>query len=95
VDKEPLEPIAFPIKEYGQFILNVKRLFPEFKLLLAFATRSLRFGRWQDGRGHISDKYGNKEIYSEEHQENWCSCADLILQYCSDPILILFNLGAW
>ena len=35
VDKEPLEPIAFPSKEYEEFIKNVKKILPDCKLLIA------------------------------------------------------------
>jgi hypothetical protein len=29
----------------------------------------------------------------EEYIENWCSCADLILQYCSDPNTYIVQFG--
>jgi hypothetical protein len=94
VDKEPLEPIAFPSKEYGQFIINVKRLFPESKFLLAvrdpLATIWSMMGRtWGESLTNMETKRFNIEDYIE----NWCSCADLILQYCSDPNTYIVQFG--
>ena len=93
-DKEPLEPIAFPSKEYGQFIINVKRLFPESKLLLAvrdpIATIWSMIGRtWGESLTNME----SKRFTIEEYTENWCSCAVLILQYCSDPNTYIVQFG--
>jgi hypothetical protein len=94
VDKEPLEPIAFPSKEYGQFIINVKRLFPESKLLLAvrdpIATIWSMTGRtWGDSLTNME----TKRFTIDEYIENWCSCADLILHYWSDPNTYVVQFG--
>jgi len=94
VDKEPLEPIAFPSKEYGPFIINVKRLFPECKLLLTvrdpFATVWSMAGRtWGESLTNME----TKSFTIEEYTENWSSCADLLLQYCSDPNTYIVQFG--
>ncbi|MBL0344287.1 hypothetical protein [Candidatus Villigracilis affinis] len=51
VDKEPLEPIAFPSKGYEQFIVNTRLLFLKPKSCLPFVTRSPRFGLCRQGLG--------------------------------------------
>lgn len=94
VDKEPLEPIAFPSKEYGQFISNVRELFPESKLLLAvrepIATIwSMRGRDW----GSSLTNMQSKRFTLEEYVENWCSCADIVLKYCSDPGTYVVQFG--
>jgi hypothetical protein len=94
VDKEPLEPIAFPSKEYRQFIINMKRLFPESKLLLAIRDPiatiwSMRKRTWGESLTNIE----TKKFTVEEYIENWCSCADLILQYRSDPNTYIVQFG--
>jgi hypothetical protein len=94
VDKEPLEPIAFPSKDYGKFIANVKRLFPESKLLLAvrdpLATIwSMTERTWGESLANTE----SKRFTIEEHTKNWCSCTDLILRYCSDPNTYIVQFG--
>jgi len=94
IDKEPLEPIAFPAKEYGQFIINVKRLFPQSKLLLAvrdpIATIWSMTGRsWGESLMNME----TKRFTIEEYAGNWCSCADIILEYCSDPNTYVVQFG--
>jgi hypothetical protein len=94
MDKEPLEPIAFPSKKYGQFVLNVKRLFPESKLLLAVRDPvatiwSMTRRTWGSSLTHMETRRFTIEAYVE----NWCSCADLVLQYCSDPNTYIVQFG--
>jgi hypothetical protein len=94
VDKEPLEPIAFPSREYGTFLLNVRRLFPELKLLLLvrdpLATIwSMSERTW----GESLTDGGGKHFTIEEYAQNWCSCADLVLRYCSDPQTCVVQFG--
>lgn len=94
LDKEPLEPTAFPSKGYRQFIGNVRRLFPESKLL--FAIRDPIATVWSMSRRTWGSSLTNIEPRRstvEEHTENWCSCADLILQYCSDPEAYIVQFG--
>jgi hypothetical protein len=94
VDKEPLEPIAFPSKDYGQFIFNVKKLFPNFKLLLAIREPvatiwSMSQRTWGESLTNIE----TRKFTIEEYIENWCSCADLILRYRSDPNTYIVQFG--
>jgi len=86
IDKEPLEPIAFPSKDYEKFIVNVKRLFPESKLILVIRDPiatiwSMKNRTWGSSLTGIE----SKEFTLDEYIENWCSCADLISKYISDP----------
>jgi len=94
VEKEPLEPIAFPTKEYERFIINIKRLFPELKLLLAIRDPIATI--WSMTRrtwGESLTKMETKRFALEEYIENWCSCADLVLRYCSDPNNYIVQFG--
>lgn len=94
VDKEPLEPIAFPSKEYGQFIRNVKKILPNSKIL--FAVRDPIATIWSMSQRTWGESLVNTETRRftiDEHIENWCSCADLILQYCSDPNIYVVQFG--
>jgi hypothetical protein len=86
IDKEPLEPIAFPLKDYSQFLINVRRLFPESKLLLIIRDPIATI--WSMTRRTWGESLTNmetKRFTLEEHIENWCSCVDLILRYRTDP----------
>jgi hypothetical protein len=94
IDKEPLEPIAFPSKDYGPFIINMKRLFPESKLV--FAVRDPIATIWSmAGRtwGSSLTNVESKRFTIEEYIENWCSCVDLILQHCSDTKTYIVQFG--
>ena len=94
IDKEPLEPIAFPSKEYGQFLFNVRKIFPESKILLV--VRDPIATVWSMSKRAWGESLTNnqtKRFTIEEYQENWCSCADLILQYCSDPNTYIVQFG--
>ena len=94
VDKEPLEPIAFPSKEYAKFIFNVKRLLPESKLLLAIRDPIATI--WSMSQRTWGSSLTNTETRRftlEEHIENWCSCAELILSYRSDLNTYIVQFG--
>ena len=94
VDKEPLEPIAFPSKDYEKFLINVRTLIPKSKLLLAIRDPvatiwSMTRRTWGESRTNRE----TKRFTIEEHQENWSSCADLVLKYCSDPNTYIVQFG--
>ena len=94
VDKEPLEPIAFPSKEYGRFLLNMRQLFPESKFLLAIrhpiaTVWSMSQRTW----GESLMDTERRGFTLQEYIDNWCSCADLILQYSSDPNTYIVQFG--
>ena len=86
VDKEPLEPVAFPSREYGRFLVHVRTLFPGSKILLVVrgpvaTIWSMSQRTWGESLVNME----SKRFTIEEYAQNWCSCADLILQYWSDP----------
>jgi len=94
IDKEPLEPIAFPSKDYGRFIANMEMLFPDPTLL--FAMRDPIAPIWSMSRRAWGESLTNvetKRFTIEEHQENWSSVADLVLKYSSDPNTYIVQFG--
>jgi hypothetical protein len=94
IDKEPLEPIAFPSKDYQKFIINFRRLFAKSKLLLTIRDPIATI--WSMTRrtwGNSLTNVESKKFTIEEYAENWCSCANLILQYCSDPNTYIVQFG--
>lgn len=94
VDKEPLEPIAFPSRDYEQFLTSVRRLFPESKLL--FTVRDPIGTIWSMTRRTWGESLTNaesREFTIEEYMENWCSCVDLISQYNTDPQTYIVQFG--
>lgn len=94
VDKEPLEPIAFPSKGYAEFIADVKRLFPASRLL--FAIRDPLATVWSMSRrawGESLTQPTNQTFSLDEHVENWRSCTELIMQYRADPNAYIVQFG--
>jgi hypothetical protein len=94
LDKEPLEPVAFPSREYGRFLVHVRRLFPESKILLAVrdplaTVWSMSERTW----GESLTNGGTKQFTIEEYAQNWCACADLVLRYRSDPRTYVVQFG--
>jgi hypothetical protein len=94
LDKEPLEPIAFPSKDYGQFIINVKRMLPDSKLLLAIRDPlATIWSMSQRTWGSSLTDMETRRFTLEEYVENWRACADLIVQYRSDPNTYIVQFG--
>ena len=94
VDKEPLEPIAFPSKEYEEFIKNVKKILPDCKLLVAIRDPIATI--WSMSRRAWGESLTNvkKQRFTlEEYAENWCACADLTLKLSSDPTTYVVQFG--
>jgi hypothetical protein len=86
LDKEPLEPIAFPDADYALFLQNLRLLFPEGKLL--FMVRDPIATVWsmcQRKWGYSLVDYEPRTLTLDEHIENWCTCADIVLDYIDDP----------
>lgn len=86
VDKEPLEPIAFPDADYALFLKNLRLLFPEGKLL--FMVRDPISTIWsmcQRKWGYSLVGFEPRTLTLDEHIENWCTCADIVLDYIDDP----------
>jgi len=86
IDKEPLEPIAFPDEQYTEFLQNVWTIFPKMKFL--FMNRdplavvwSITSREWGGSLTHsISRKYTIKEAI-----RIWQCSAELVLEYASKP----------
>lgn len=94
VDKEPLEPIAFPSKDYATFISNVRKIFPEAKLLLAirdpFSTIwSMSRRTWGES---LSDKLKH-HFTLQEYIDTWKACAEVVLQYHGLPNVYVVQFG--
>ena len=82
VEKEPLEPIAFPDRAYNRFIENIMGIFPDMKII--FMVRDPIPTIWsmtQRDWGHSLSQGTLKRYSIEECVENWCECAALIQQY--------------
>lgn len=85
VEKEPLEPTAFPAKDYHKFIVNCRTVFPHSKLL--FVIRDPMATIWSMSSRRWGESLVNQEAKDftlDEYIENWCSCVELILSYQSD-----------
>ena len=85
IDKEPLEPIGFPDKNYASFLQNVRLLFPNAKLIFMIrdplaAIWSMQERKW----GYSLKNYTPHSFPLDTHIETWCECADLILEYADD-----------
>lgn len=85
IDKEPLEPIAFPDKNYALFLQNYRLLFPEGKLLFMVrdpfaAIWSMKERKW----GYSLKNYTPHSFLLDDHIQNWCDCTALILDYADD-----------
>ncbi len=94
VEKEPLEPIAFPLKDYDQFLINVRRLFPQMKFLLLIREPlatiwSMSNRKWGESLTGAQER----EFTLKEYTENWCACANLILKYQADPLTYIVHYG--
>lgn len=94
VEKEPLEPIAFPDKRYNTFLDHVRTVFPGARFLFMIrdpvaTVFSMRQREWGQ-----SLKTAEPRTFSlEEHVENWCSCVDCILRYADDPDTYICQYG--
>jgi len=94
VDKEPLEPIAFPAEDYEKFIFNVRQILPKAKLLLAIRDPlATIWSMSQRSWGESLTSEITKRFTLEEHIENWCACAELISQYCAEPNTYIVQFG--
>ncbi len=86
VDKEPLEPIAFPDKGYRKFLSRLRRVFPGSKLIFMLrdplaTTCSMMSRLW----GHTLNNSEPERLPVEAHIETWCTNARIVLDYVDDP----------
>lgn len=94
VDKEPLEPIAFPSRDYAKFVANVRKFLPEAKLLLAirdpFSTIwSMSRRTWGES---LSDEQQHR-FTLQEYIETWKAGAEIIIQYHELPNVYIVQFG--
>ncbi len=94
LDKEPLEPIAFPDKHYTAFLENIRAVLPETKLLLMVrhpvaSVSSMSQRKW----GYSLTDTPPQELSLEEHVETWCSSVESILKYADDPNTYICQFG--
>ncbi len=94
MDKEPLEPIAFPSRDYVKFVANVRKILPKAKLLLAirdpFSTIwSMSRRTW--GESLSAEQEHRFTLY--EHIETWKAGAEIVLQYHELPDVHVVQFG--
>ncbi len=94
LDKEPLEAIAFPAKDYESFITDFMRVFPSSKLLLVIRDPIATV--WSMARrtwGNSLTDAKNMRFSIDEYIENWRSCARLVLEYrsCANIYIVQFG----
>jgi hypothetical protein len=80
VDKEPLEPIAFPNGDYEDFMDSVRTLLPQVRFVFMLrepgaAIWSMRQRKW----GYSVTGLEPAEFSLEEHLKNWMKCAELLV----------------
>ena len=86
LDKEPLEPIAFPNKDYEKFLENVKLIFPEIKLIFSIRNPvSTIWSMTQRAWGESIKNFHQREFSLDSYIDNWCSCADLAIKISFGP----------
>lgn len=86
VDKEPLEPIAFPDRQYEDFLHSVRFIEPDAKII--FMVREPIGTVWSMSQrkwGYSLTEGEPRTFTLEEHVANWCACADIALEWASDP----------
>jgi hypothetical protein len=94
VDKEPLEPIAFPNREYSKFLENTRKLIPEAKFLFMIRDPIATIWSMMQQKWGCSLTEAEPRVFSiTEYIENWCACAELVLQYSTDPNSYICQFG--
>jgi hypothetical protein len=82
IEKEPLEPIAFPNRDYQLFLMHLEHLFPEMKIM--FIVRNPLNTIWSMMNREWGYSLASQELRSftlEECIQTWNACADLAIQY--------------
>jgi len=87
IDKEPLEPIAFPDLEYDSFLRHCRAVFPDLRII--FLVRdpvatvwSMTQREWGSSRRDIEPS----RLTFETHLRTWIDCADLAVKLRDDPL---------
>lgn len=94
VDKEPLEPIAFPLRDYKKFIINVGKIIPGAKIL--FAIRDPLATIWSMSRrtwGESLTEPQQRRFKLDEYIEDWNMCAELVLENYFAPNVYVVQFG--
>jgi len=85
IDKEPFMSIGFPDKDYLLFLENYRLLFPDGKLLFMIRDPLSTIWSMQERKwGYTLRDFTPCSFELEYYIENWCDCADLILDYAND-----------
>ena len=90
VEKEPLEPIAFPDEDYASFLSNVRKMFPDMKLLFMIRNPintiwSMMNRKW----GYSLASNQLRRFTLKECIRTWNTCASLALQYTREKNVFL------
>ena len=86
VDKEPLGPIALPDRNYQAYLESVRAIFPEVRLIMmSRGPVATIWSMTQRDYGHSLSVKSIRRYPLEEHIENWCASADLILKLAHQP----------
>lgn len=80
IDKEPLEPIAFPDRDYSEFVASVRAIFPDIKLIFMIRDPvSTIWSMTQRKWGYSLQGEEPRAFTLEEHIENWRAGVDTML----------------
>ena len=84
IDKEPLEPIAFPKEDYGAFLAHTRKIFPEIKILFIVRNPintiwSMMNREW----GYSLSSQNMRHFTLEECIRIWNANALLAVQYAT------------
>lgn len=85
LDKEPLEPTAFPDRNYAEFIGNMREIYPKMKFI--YMIRDPKATIWSMSQrkwGYSTTDSGVHEFKLEEHADNWNECAGIAEEYSND-----------
>jgi hypothetical protein len=85
IEKEPLEPVAFPDRRYEAFLKNTRTLVPGIKVL--YMVRNPLSTIWSMSRRLWGYSLVDTEPHPfslDDHIDNWCRCTELALSYIDD-----------
>ena len=86
IDKEPLGPIGLPERNYAEFLGNVRRLFPDGRLvLMARAPVATLWSMTQRDYGHSLVDGPVRRYSLDEHIDHWLAAAETIEALAGEP----------